>query len=126
MLRRRLIALSVSPLLAAGLLSGAEPAGAVSTPSSISTVAAVPGARPGEVQFRWSTAGDNTGYFLLETGLTAFSKSSSSSLPTSGRNAKTFVIDRRCADLHPDRRPGRQRRRVRWVRPTTSTTGSPR
>jgi endonuclease/exonuclease/phosphatase family metal-dependent hydrolase len=92
MLRRRLIALSVSPLLAAGLLSAAEPAGAVSTPSSISTVAAVPGARPGEVQFRWSTAGDHTDYFLLETGLTAFSKSSSSSLPTSGRNAKTFVI----------------------------------
>ena len=92
MLRRRLIALSVSPLLAAGLLSGAPPAEAVSAPSSISSVTAVPGAKPGEVRFSWASAGSNTDYFLLETGLTAFSKSSSSSLPTSGRNAKTFVI----------------------------------
>jgi endonuclease/exonuclease/phosphatase family metal-dependent hydrolase len=92
MLRRRLIALSVSPVLALGLVSAAQPAGAVSTPSSISNVVAVPGAKPGEVRFSWSTSGSNTDYFLLETGLTAFSKSSSSSLPTSGRNAKTFVI----------------------------------
>ncbi len=92
MLRRRLIALSVSPLLAAGLLSGAEPAEAVIAPSSISTVSAVPGSQPGTVQFRWASAGTHTDYFLLETGLTAFSKSSSSSLPTSGRNAKTFKI----------------------------------
>jgi endonuclease/exonuclease/phosphatase family metal-dependent hydrolase len=92
MLRRRLVALSVSPLLAAGLLSASQPAGAVSAPSSISTVVAVPGTKPGEVRFSWATAGANTDYFLLETGLTAFSKSSSSSLPTSGRNAKTFVI----------------------------------
>ena len=92
MLRRRLIALSVSPLLAAGLLSASQPAEAVSTPSSISTVTAVPGTEPGTVQFSWASSGANTDYFLLETGLTAFSKSSSSSLPTSGRNAKTFII----------------------------------
>jgi endonuclease/exonuclease/phosphatase family metal-dependent hydrolase len=92
MLRRRLVALSVCPLLATGLLSASQPAEAVSAPSSISTVTAVPGARPGEVQFSWATAGAHTHHFLLETGLTAFSKSSSSSLPTSGRNAKTFII----------------------------------
>ena len=60
MLRRRLIALSVSPLLAVGVLSGTQPAGAVSTPSSISNVVAVPGAKPGEVRFSWSTAGSHT------------------------------------------------------------------
>lgn len=92
MLRRRLIALSVSPVLAVGLLSAPTTAKAVSTPSSISNVSAVPGAKVGEVVFRWSGSGSNTDYFLLETGLTAFSKSNSSSLPRTGRNAKLFKI----------------------------------
>ncbi|MDN5762939.1 MAG: hypothetical protein L0H41_11550, partial [Microlunatus sp.] len=91
MLRRRLVALSASSILAFGLLSAPPPAEAVSTPSSIKSVTAVPGAHAGQVKFRWSSAGAHTDYFLLETGLTAFSKTSKS-LPRSGRHAKTFVI----------------------------------
>src|SRR6476469_9178172 len=101
MLRRRLVALSVSPLLAAGLLSASQPAEAVSAPSSISTVTAVPGARPGEVQFSWATAGAHTHHFLLETGLTALSKPTSSSLPTSAPHAKTFTISNPRARSYP-------------------------
>lgn len=92
MLRRRLVALTVTPVLAVGLLSAPGEAEAVSNPSSISAATAVPGARPGEAVFRWTSAGMNTDYFLVETALTAFSKSSSSSLPRTGRNAKTFKI----------------------------------
>ncbi len=40
MLRRRLVALSITPVLAVGVLSARSPAEAVSTPSSITTVTA--------------------------------------------------------------------------------------
>lgn len=95
MLRRRLVALSVGPALALGLLAApavVPTAAAVSTPSSISSLSAVPGARPGEVQFRWSSSGKDTDYFVLETALTSFSFSSKSSLPRYGRAAKKFAI----------------------------------
>jgi endonuclease/exonuclease/phosphatase family metal-dependent hydrolase len=94
MLRRRFVALSIGPVLAVGLLSvpaTAPPAEAVSSPASITAVSAVPGAQPGQVLFRWTSSGAHTDYFLLETGLTSFSKTSTS-LPRSGRNAKTFLL----------------------------------
>ena len=88
---RRFVALSVGPLLAVGLLSAPPVAEAASTtPSAITDVTAKPGSSPGTVVFQWQSAGKNTDYFLVETVLTAFSKSSSSSLPRSGRHAKTF------------------------------------
>ena len=40
---------------------------------------------------RWSTAGKNTDYFVLETGLTAFSPTKKS-LPRHGRHPRTFTI----------------------------------
>ena len=90
---RRLVALSVGPLLAVGLLSVPPVAEAASTtPSAITSVAASPGSSPGTVVFTWQSAGKNTDHFLVETGLTSFSKSSSSSLPRSGRHAATFKI----------------------------------
>lgn len=95
MLRRRLVALSVSPVLAVGVVSGFsgnQTAQAVSTPSAVSSVSAVPGTSAGTAVFRWSSSGGNTDYFVLETALTAFSTSSSSSLPRHGRNAKSFTI----------------------------------
>ncbi|HYI59806.1 MAG TPA: hypothetical protein VEX66_16680, partial [Microlunatus sp.] len=85
MLRRRLVALSITPVLAVGVLS-APRAEAVSTPSSISTVTAVAGPNPGEVVFRWSSAGANTGSFVLKTGTTSFSSSGS------GRSARSFTL----------------------------------
>ena len=89
----RLIAPSVGLLLTVGLLSAPPPANAANrTPSAITSLTAKPGSRPGTVVFRWKSAGKNTDYFLLETGLTAFSKSTKSRLPTSGRHAKTFKI----------------------------------
>ena len=89
---RRLVALSLSSALAVGLLSAARPAEAVTKPSSISAVSASAGAKPGEAVFRWTSAGSHTDYFVLETAQTAFSTSSSSSLPRYGRNPKSFTI----------------------------------
>lgn len=90
---RRLVALSAGPLLAVGLLSAPPVAEAASTtPSAVTSVTARAGTSPGTVVFQWQSAGKNTDYFVVETGLTAFSKSSSSSLPRSGRHAATFRI----------------------------------
>ena len=90
---RRLIALSIGPLFAIGLLSTPPPASAANrTPSAITSLTARPGSTPGTVVFRWKSAGKNTDYFLLETGLTSFSKSPKSKLPTSGRQARTFKL----------------------------------
>jgi endonuclease/exonuclease/phosphatase family metal-dependent hydrolase len=48
----------------------------------------------GEITFNWTQDGVYTTSYVLETGLTAFSKSATSSLPTSGRQAKLFPISR--------------------------------
>ncbi|GAA1853697.1 endonuclease/exonuclease/phosphatase family protein [Microlunatus capsulatus] len=88
---RKLSATTAALALVGGLLATA-PAEAAATPSAITSVKATPGPGAGQVTFRWSTAGKNTAAFKLETGLTSFSKSRSSSLPTSGRNAKVFTI----------------------------------
>lgn len=88
---RKLSATTAVLALVGGLLAAA-PAEAASTPSKITSVKATPGPGAGQVTFRWATQGKNTSAFKLETGLTSFSKSRSSSLPTSGRNAKVFTI----------------------------------
>ena len=93
LITRDLVALGLGLLLALGLLSAPAPASAASrTPSAITSLTAKPGSSPGTVVFRWKSAGKNTDYFLLETGLTAFSKSRKSKLPTSGRHATTFKL----------------------------------
>ena len=90
---RRLVALCAGPLLAVGLLTVPPAAEAASKkPSAITSLSASPGSSPGTVVFRWKSAGKNTDYFVLETGLTSFSKSGKSKLPRSGRNAKTFKL----------------------------------
>ena len=89
----RPVTISAVLLLMAGLLSAPPAAEAASkTPSAISSVAASPGSSPGTVVFRWKSAGKRTDYFVLETALSAFSKSAGSSLPKKGRQAKTFKI----------------------------------
>jgi endonuclease/exonuclease/phosphatase family metal-dependent hydrolase len=90
---RNLSAAATALALVGGLLASA-PAEAAARPSSITSVKATPGPGAGEVTFRWQTEGKNTSAFKLETGLTSFSKSKSSSLPTSGRNAKVFTISK--------------------------------
>lgn len=90
---RRFTALSVGLLMGVGLLIAPPSASAATKkPSAIKSVTASPGSSPGTVVFRWKSAGKRTDYFLLETGLTAFSKSKKSTLPKSGRKAKTFRL----------------------------------
>ena len=83
-----------SMALLTGLVASATPAEAASTPSKINSVKAVAGPGVGQVTIRWSQDGRNTSAFKIETGLTSFSKSKSSSLPTSGRNARVFTISK--------------------------------
>jgi endonuclease/exonuclease/phosphatase family metal-dependent hydrolase len=90
---RKLSAAAATLALVGGLFASA-PAQAAATPSKITSVKATPGPGAGQVTFRWSTAGKSTSAFKIETGLTTFSKSRSSSLPTSGRNAKVFTISK--------------------------------
>ena len=60
-------------------------------PSKITAVSVSLGAKPGQAVIRWSTAGKNTDYFVLETGLSAFSPTKKS-LPRHGRYPRTFTI----------------------------------
>ena len=90
---RKLPAAAAALALVGGLLAAA-PAQAAATPSKITSVKATAGPGAGQVTFRWSTEGKNTSAFKIETGLTSFSKSKSSSLPTSGRGAKVFTISK--------------------------------
>ena len=92
MLHRRAAAMVVSVVLMLGLLPSLPATAAPAMPSRISSVSAQPGPQPGEVTFRWSGAGQNTRYYLLETGLTSFSPSRYSSLPRHGRSATYFRI----------------------------------
>ena len=91
---RKLPAAAATSLALVGGFLATAPADAAATPSSITSVKATPGPGAGEVTFRWTTAGKNTSAFKIETGLTSFSKSSSSPLPTSGRNAKVFTVSK--------------------------------
>lgn len=90
---RRITALSVGLVVSGGMLAAPPAATAASRkPSAITTLTGSPGPGTGTVVFRWRSAGKNTDYFLLETGLSPFNKSKKSSLPTSGRHAKTFKL----------------------------------
>jgi endonuclease/exonuclease/phosphatase family metal-dependent hydrolase len=90
---RQFSAATAALALVGGLLAAA-PAEAAATPSQITSVKATPGPGAGEVTFRWTTAGKNTAAYKIETGLTSFSKSRTSSLPTRGRAAKVFTISK--------------------------------
>lgn len=92
-MRRSNLALSAA-VVAATALCAAVPAQAAApaTPYSISALTAKPGPGVGEVTLNWTHNGAKTTSFLLETGLNAFSKSASSSLPTSGRHATFFTF----------------------------------
>lgn len=96
-MRGRVIAgAAVGVLMLGGLQAGptqAAPTPAASgSPASITALSGVAGERPGEVIFRWQSSGANTTHFVLETGLTAFSRNSRS-LPAHGRNTAYFRID---------------------------------
>lgn len=91
---RKLWAASATLALVGGLLGTAPVEADAAAPSRINSVRATPGPGTGQVTFRWSTEGRNTSAFKIETGLTSFSKSASSPLPTSGRRAKVFTVDK--------------------------------
>ncbi len=91
---RTFCAASATLALVGGLLAAAPIEADAATPSRISSVRATPGPGAGQVTFHWRTEGKNTSAFKIETGLTSFSKSPSSPLPTSGRHAKVFTVDK--------------------------------
>ena len=92
----RRILLTFSCALAASLVVLAVPtAGAatkVPTPSKFTTVSAVAGPLAGEVTVSWKQDGKNTTSFELETALSLFSKTTTSSLPRVGRHRRVFTI----------------------------------
>ncbi|CAA9296611.1 MAG: hypothetical protein AVDCRST_MAG48-996 [uncultured Friedmanniella sp.] len=65
---------------------------AVSVPRQFSSVSAKPGPQPGEVTFSWAHDGASTTGYVIETGLTSFSPSTESSLPTHGRGMREFPV----------------------------------
>ena len=77
--------------LATALVVTTAPADAAPLPSKITSVRAVPGPGVGQVTISWKQDGRNTSGYKIETGLTTFSKTSSS-LPKTGRNAKVFAV----------------------------------
>lgn len=89
---RRIIALAAGIAVALGAQPAPSASAASKKPSAITSVTASPGSAVGSVVFRWKTKGRNTDYFVLETGLSSFSKSKKSPLPTSGRQAKKFKL----------------------------------
>ncbi|MCW2812140.1 MAG: hypothetical protein JWP61_2598 [Friedmanniella sp.] len=91
----RLVAVAAAAASATCLLAAVPgTAGASSTPASISGVTSSPGPRAGEVTIHWRSSGANTAGFRIETGLSTFSPSSSSSLPRHGRQSTTFSVGR--------------------------------
>lgn len=86
--------LSASLLAAAvgltGVAGAAAPAQAATTPGKITAVTAKPGPGVGEVTITWEQSGTAATAFEVETGLTSFSPSPTSSLPTHGRSWKIF------------------------------------
>ncbi len=90
---RLLVALLAALTTVAALIAAPIPASAsVATPSKISTVTAVAGPLAGELTFTWKQDGKNTTSYELETALSLFSKSTSSSLPREGRHRRVFSI----------------------------------
>lgn len=89
---RQLSTAAAALALVGGIAATAPVEAAAATPSKITSVKATPGPGAGQVTFRWTTEGKNTSAFKIETGLTSFSKSAASPLPSSGRNAKVFTV----------------------------------
>ena len=92
----RRILLSFTCALAATVAVLAAPAAgaatAVPTPSKFTKVGAIAGPRAGEIAFSWTHSGKNTTSYELETALSLFSKTSSSSLPRVGRHRRVFTV----------------------------------
>ncbi len=84
-------------VLALGLGVAASPVqttvavAAVARPASFSSVVYRPGPGPGEVTISWTHDGKSTTRYEIETGLTSFSRSATSSLPLHGRGWKVFT-----------------------------------
>ena len=93
-MRRTLFALPAAAVIASmTLVSAPVQAAAPARPSAFTSVTARPGPRVGEITLRWSQAGLHTTGYVLETGLTAFSKTSAS-LPRTGRQSHLVNISR--------------------------------
>lgn len=88
----------LSALMLVTLLPG-EASAASSKPSKITAFSVKAGPRAGELTLTWKQAGKNTTGFRIETGLTTFSPSSSSSLPRKGRQARVFTADSKARSL---------------------------
>ena len=91
-MRTSLAGLICATALAASVVS-AGPANAAATPDPFGSVSAESGPGSGEVTVTWQHSGDDTTHYQLETATSMFSPSSSSSLPTVGRNRRLFTVD---------------------------------
>ena len=92
--RRILLALSSALAVTIAVLAVpvAGAATTVPTPSQFTKVSAVAGPLAGEVTVSWTHSGTNTTSYELETALSLFSKSSTSSLPRVGRHTRLFTV----------------------------------
>ena len=88
---RAFLVVSTALALSAALLVAPADAKTPKKPSKITSLTVAAGGGPGHAVVRWKTKGKNTDYFVLETGLTAFSPTKKS-LPRHGRHSRTFTI----------------------------------
>ena len=94
-MRTRITAAACTTALGMSLLAAIPAdAAAPTTPAKITGGSSSPGPRAGELTIRWHSTGADTTGFRIETGLTTFSPSPSSSLPTHGRHWKVFSYGR--------------------------------
>lgn len=93
-MRRRLAVtvVATAAFAAVGLAGTPAEAAAPKRPDKITSVWAHAGPGAGQVTISWKTGGRNTTSFGIETGLTAFSKQTSSPLPWTGRHSKWFKV----------------------------------
>jgi endonuclease/exonuclease/phosphatase family metal-dependent hydrolase len=93
-MRRRFLALPLALFLLLTIFT-ATPAHAAAPPlpSGIATLVARPGPGVGELTFTWTHDGRNTTSYLMETGLTTFSKTDAT-FPLHGRGAAYFPISK--------------------------------
>lgn len=89
---RILLVLSALLALVMTTLSFPVSASASTTPGKLSRVVGVAGPKPGEITITWKQDGKNTTSFSLETALSPFSPSSSSSMPREGRHRRVYTI----------------------------------
>jgi len=79
-------------------LSVSEQSSLPPRPSSIASVTSEAGPQVGEVTIHWKHDGKNTSGYVLETGLTTFSKTNDA-LPESGRHPRFFNIGKRARSI---------------------------